>query len=446
MWKGGKFHETKMHQYSPLRKQNRKKNAAPNPWANRGIWRVIWRLPPRRAKQFPQLSLFPVETGQGEREERGGDVESQKQGRSLGKRERFCLLIHLELTCLNMGRHGLILFFFDSGMALFNSAERKTGRVGVVFGEAAASNTRRRARRGQQGQPWEANFRAMDLLKGELQRKRNATADSFAGKCFVRRSELEQRQLQKRREEHRIKLLSKARQPARSSAASGPSEPGAAAGEPSPNFPTGAAANSLTPAPDLPREEVVRRLRVLSQPITLFGEDDVARVERLKLVLRYGLVHEIDDLDMVEGQTNEFLRDIVETRKRRKVTAGRYTNTKGRRVGGGAGGISADEDEGDGDDDDLKRMNANFEELCEEDRILVFFKRLLNEWKQELDAMTELEKGTANGKLVLATFNQRARDLDPLFHLCRKKVRAHHLTYLLAEFGLGYCQSRLTVL
>ncbi|KAK3127293.1 hypothetical protein QOZ80_7AG0571060 [Eleusine coracana subsp. coracana] len=180
----------------------------------------------------------------------------------------------------------------------------------------------------------------MDLLKGVLQRKRKAAADDFAGKGFVRRGIL------------------------------------------------------LPPAPDLPRHEVVRRLRVLRQPATLFGEDDDARAERFKAVLKYGLFHDVDDLNIAEGQTNEFLRDVIETRKRRKVAAGRDTSAKGRRVGGGAGGNSADEDDGDGDDDDEKRMNANFEELCEEDRILVFFKRLLNECKQQLDAMTELEKAT----------------------------------------------------
>jgi pre-mRNA-splicing factor 18 len=243
----------------------------------------------------------------------------------------------------------------------------------------------------------------MDLLKGELQRKRKAAADVFGGKGFVRRSELEQRQLQKRRDEHRRKLLVN---PARSpESASGTGEPGAAAGGPSPS-----SSASVTPAAlDLPRHEVVRRLRVLRQPVTLFGEDDAARVERLSLVLQYGLV---DDIDMAEGQANEFLRDVIETHK----AAG---NAKGRRVGGGA---AADGDDGTGSDKDSERMNTDFEELCDEDRILVFFKRLLNDWKQELDAMTEQEKRTADGKFMIATFQQRARDINPLFDLCRKKV------------------------
>ena len=67
-------------------------------------------------------------------------------------------------------------------------------------------------------------------------------------------------------------------------------------------------------------------------------------------------------------------------------------------------------------------MKANFEELCDEDKILVFFKKLLNEWKQELREMPEAEKRTAKGKSMVATFKQCARYLNPLFKFCRKKV------------------------
>jgi hypothetical protein len=41
---------------------------------------------------------------------------------------------------------------------------------------------------------------------------------------------------------------------------------------------------------------------------------------------------------------------------------------------------------------------------------------------EELDVMTEQEKRTGGGKLMIATFQQRARDLNPLFDLYRKKV------------------------
>ncbi|PWZ45654.1 Pre-mRNA-splicing factor 18 [Zea mays] len=250
----------------------------------------------------------------------------------------------------------------------------------------------------------------MDLLKRELEKKRKAATADFGGKSFVRRSELEQKQLQKRRDEHR-QLLAKA-------GTSAPSANSAAAA-------TGSEERRIDDL-DLPRHEVVRRLRVLREPVTLFGEDDDARLARFKLVLKSGI---IDDIDMTEGQTNDFLRDMIEMRKRQKAGRDTYAKGKSKRVddGGAAGGSADDGDaKGSGDDanadKDSKRMRTKFEELCNEDKILVFFKKLLNEWNQELDEMTELEKRTAKGKSMVATFKQCARYLSPLFEFCRKKV------------------------
>jgi pre-mRNA-splicing factor 18 len=305
----------------------------------------------------------------------------------------------------------------------------------------------------------------MDLLKRELEKKRKAATADFGGKSFVRRSELEQKQLQKRRDEHR-QLLAKASasapSPDSAAAATGSdtSNPDAAAqaAAANPNPSSSSSASSAPSVPpalapkkttqeeallseerridelDLPRHEVVRRLRVLREPVTLFGEDDDARLARFKLVLKSGVIDDIDDIDMTEGQTNDFLRDMIEMRKRQKAGRDTYAKGKGKRVGGGDGGDggaagdSADDGDakGSGDDADAdkdsKRMRTKFEELCNEDKILVFFKKLLNEWNQELDEMTELEKRTAKGKSMVATFKQCARYLSPLFEFCRKKV------------------------
>ncbi|XP_018493128.2 uncharacterized protein LOC108863257 [Raphanus sativus] len=84
----------------------------------------------------------------------------------------------------------------------------------------------------------------------------------------------------------------------------------------------------------------------------------------------------------------------------------------------GGGGESSDVDDA---DKDLKRLKSNFEVLCDEDKILVFYKKLLIEWKQELDAVENTERRTAKGKKNVATFKQCARYLTPLFNLCRKK-------------------------
>jgi pre-mRNA-splicing factor 18 len=286
----------------------------------------------------------------------------------------------------------------------------------------------------------------MDLLKRELQRKRQNLAADFGGKKLLRRSEIEQKEIQKLREDEHRALVAKSSSSRLSSADAGSTTSASSnAGSSSSIPPSSSNPNPSTSQPEslpiddlvLPRHEVIRRLRLLKQPITLFGEDDADRLERLKLTLKSGII-EIDS-DMTEGQTNDFLRDISEMRKRQKSGAGGSSflkKDKGREMDGVVIGDSEADggqgegdkdlvlsgDEGGKDDKDGARMSAKFEDLCDEDKILVFFKRLLNEWKQELKDMTEAEKRSAKGKSLFATFKQCARYLTPLFKFCRKKV------------------------
>ncbi|PPD73278.1 hypothetical protein GOBAR_AA29486 [Gossypium barbadense] len=254
----------------------------------------------------------------------------------------------------------------------------------------------------------------MDLLKEELLKKRQSLAQETGGRRVFKRSEIEQKQIQKLREQEKRELEAKSRR--QSNASSSAANDASAKSNPSASSTVSATATSAAGSSksltderniddlDLPKQEVIRRLRFLKQPVTLFGEDDAARLDRLKYVLKAGLF-EVDS-DMTEGQTNDFSRDIAELRKRQKtgILSG----------DGGSSGVDMDKD--------LKRMKANFDELCGEDKILVFFKRLLNEWNQELDEMGEAEKRTAKGKSMVATFKQCARYLNPLFKFCRKKV------------------------
>ncbi|CAI9774342.1 unnamed protein product [Fraxinus pennsylvanica] len=281
----------------------------------------------------------------------------------------------------------------------------------------------------------------MDILKQELLRKRKSLAEDVGGKKFFKRSEIEQKRLQRLREEEKREAEAKAlkqkelEQKQSNRDANSPSNSNSKLEIAKfKSESSSAASRTLTDEEkieelNLPRQEVIRRLRLLKQPVTLFGEDDVARLDRLKYVLKAGLF-EVDDTDMTEGQTNDFLRDIVELKKRQKSGILSDRKRKATEDGGedkdGGGG---DEDlSGDGassgvdHDKDIKRMKANFEELCDEDKILVFFKKLLIEWNQELNEMSETEKRTAKGKSMVATFKQCARYLNPLFKFCRKKV------------------------
>lgn len=281
----------------------------------------------------------------------------------------------------------------------------------------------------------------MDILKQELLKKRQSLAEDVGGRKIFKRSEIEQKRLQRLREEEKREAEAKAlrlnqQQQHKEGSNSGTSSNPNSKTEIPRSKSDSAASSSKTLTDEqkidelkLPKQEVIRRLRFLKQPVTLFGEDDDARLDRLKFVLKEGLF-EIDDSDMTEGQTNDFLRDIVELKKRQKTgilsdRKRKAVEDSGEDKEGGAGDedLSGDEDSSGVDHDkDLKRMKTNFEELCEEDKILVFFKKLLNEWNQELDEMSESEKRTAKGKSMVATFKQCARYLNPLFKFCRKKV------------------------
>ncbi|KAJ9696187.1 hypothetical protein PVL29_008435 [Vitis rotundifolia] len=276
----------------------------------------------------------------------------------------------------------------------------------------------------------------MDLLKQELLKKRQSLAQEVGGKRFFKRSEIEQRNIQKLREQEKRELEAKALRHHNGTASSSTAAAASATSTPSSDAKPDLTSSSSKPLTDeqkidemvLPKQEVIRRLRFLKQPITLFGEDDTARLDRLKYVLKAG-IFEVDS-DMTEGQTNDFLRDIAELRKRQKtgILSDRKRKSPEDGVEDGEGGGGDDDLSGDGGssgvdaDKDLKRMKANFEELCDEDKILVFFKRLLNEWNLELNEKQEGEKRTAKGKSMVATFKQCARYLNPLFKFCRKKV------------------------
>lgn len=166
---------------------------------------------------------------------------------------------------------------------------------------------------------------------------------------------------------------------------------------------------------------------MLRQPATLFGEDDASRLRRLHAVLEDpDAIADVDAVEIGEGQTNDFLRDIQALRAKAaaadaKPKAGAAETSDGRN----------------------EERELPFEELCDEDKIAAFFKRLLREWSQELDEMPEAERRTAKGKAVVATCKQCARYLEPLFKQCKKKVcNIGHTCFFL---GMCKCIPRLLV-
>ncbi|WOK93049.1 pre-mRNA-splicing factor 18-like isoform X1 [Canna indica] len=274
----------------------------------------------------------------------------------------------------------------------------------------------------------------MDLLKRELQRKRQALQANFGGRKLLRRSEIEHKEIERLRHQEQLLLQCKSQNSSTSSASSKKTSD-------SPHV--DGASNGLAPWVDLSREEVIRRLRILKQPATLFSEDDAARIRRLQAVIESGPI-EVEE-EMADGQTNDFLRDIYELRRRQNngILLGRAVDKRESSGDGVEKNVEAGDVQGSDEtgaleaeeevDKDSKRMKGNFEELCDEDKILVFFKRLLSEWGQEVQEMPEAEKRTAKGKFMMATFNQCARYLNPMFKMCRKKTLADDVRQALVK-------------
>uniref|UniRef100_A0ACD5X5Y1 Uncharacterized protein n=1 Tax=Avena sativa TaxID=4498 RepID=A0ACD5X5Y1_AVESA len=254
----------------------------------------------------------------------------------------------------------------------------------------------------------------MDILKRELQRKRQQIDADFGGRKVLRRAEIEAREIQRLRIAERERLLLKQREQeqqqfrSQSHPAASPSvSPSSSLSPPSAVAEGSAKADHAggSSKDPLPREEVIRRLRLLRQPATLFGEDDAARLRRLHDVLEDpAALADVDAGEIGEGQTNDFLRDIQALRAKAAAVASKPK--------------AAERSDGAKEE----KEEVPFEELCDEDKIVAFFKRLLREWSQEIDEMPEAERRTAKGKAAVATCKQCARYLDPLFKLCTKKA------------------------
>ncbi|KAI5060718.1 hypothetical protein GOP47_0025138 [Adiantum capillus-veneris] len=188
------------------------------------------------------------------------------------------------------------------------------------------------------------------------------------------------------------------------------------------------------------RDDVMHQLHHwFRQPITLFGEDDDARLLRYKNLLKSGC-HPVDSNKDEDPYTDEYRNDLsldlVDFKKSDKFSfLHRDVKNKKKVVddvddafgtcnggdavpGEGAEGMLPDLEL----DADHKYMTTHFDALCDEEKILVFFRQLLIEWERELQKRPESEKRTDKGRSNAATLAQCAQNLAPLVRRCKKRM------------------------
>jgi len=150
----------------------------------------------------------------------------------------------------------------------------------------------------------------------------------------------------------------------------------------------------------LPVEEVIRRLRARNVPITLFGEDEIARAERLrqlelKVPMEYIQAGEFEGSDFLKAIENAEVdeEEDIEVQKKKKAEE---------------------------DDPDFKVENR--QPICPEEEVLFFFREIIRDMGIQLDSRTATEKNTAIGRRATAQSQQTKAFVRPFFRMCRKKA------------------------
>lgn len=259
----------------------------------------------------------------------------------------------------------------------------------------------------------------MELLRAELERKRKATAalidetnpDGKIGKSrFLRQGDIVEMKMRTQVEAQRQLDESRNKKQAFLSAEQG--------------FSTAVPETPLVvpPAPALSKlepSEIKSRLRRLQQPITLFGESDDERIQRLR-------THEASAAEDHEyrlsavGHAPSHSRGMLETAKEKADAAEDDDEDEEDAVG------KSGENEGtrgDGGVVDYSFQVTHFSldsSLSKRKVIHKYFRTLLKNWEWDLNCRPDHEKQTAKGKLETKT-QKRCKDyIRHLFKLCKR--------------------------
>eukprot|EP00887_Chlorella_sp_A99_P005915 scaffold29.g5915.t1 len=283
---------------------------------------------------------------------------------------------------------------------------------------------------------------SLESLRAMLQAKKQAAAEEFQGKKYVKRADIEEQRLKRLREEEEQERAAKAAKLKKQEAAG--SRPGSHAAAARPDSRAAPAAPSFE---SLTREEVIRRLRKLKEPATLFGESDEQRFQRMLLV-EAEAVHEAVEEEAVGGQQENLHIAIAREAKARKAAAAAAAEKKkaeeaekkkkaaavaaaagpaaaGDAAGGGSeGGGGELAATGAGADPEKERLAAAFAAAAEavkeaqmpvEDRIAKWLRKWMADWEEDLEARPEDVKATAAGYQADVRFKETVQYMRPLF-------------------------------
>jgi len=138
----------------------------------------------------------------------------------------------------------------------------------------------------------------------------------------------------------------------------------------------------------LTSDELVQRLRTMGEPISIFGETDTMKKERLVTVI------------------TKSREEVEAPKKAAQVAVESHSSRK----------VKEEEDVGvcTHYSDDLERMGA-------EKVIFKYFKNLIKQWERDLEGMSVAESKSAKGRAELTSQRNVKERMKALFDLCKRK-------------------------
>lgn len=262
----------------------------------------------------------------------------------------------------------------------------------------------------------------MDKLKQLVATKRKAIEEDFDGKKFKKSADLEQARLQKLRQEEEAerKLKESKRQklddtesgkPSRESAAQAATEPATTAA-PAATEKAGADVK----ASSMNKDEVIRRLRVLKQPISLFGETNEQRFERFLIAEQAVLVE-----DEAAGGQQANLHIAMQREDKEKARRKPLEQSSKQTPDAPA---AAAEESTKGEDLEQQQLMASFQAAADslaeknmavEDRISKWLQKWMKDWEEDLEARDDSVKASAPGRQADVRFKETEQYLKPLY-------------------------------
>uniref|UniRef100_A0A7S0QTU4 Pre-mRNA-splicing factor 18 n=1 Tax=Pyramimonas obovata TaxID=1411642 RepID=A0A7S0QTU4_9CHLO len=250
----------------------------------------------------------------------------------------------------------------------------------------------------------------------------------FGGKKFVKRSEIEAvRQARLReeqaKEDERKGRVGKTEKKEESSTAN-PAVAEVEAATSSASLKRKEKEEAKEPLEVLPKEEVIRRLRALGQPATLFAESEDDRHRRLLVAAK-----NISVTDDTGGQQNDEMGARLRNMSADERLLAKLQKRKADKLAE-ASEAATDEPAKTTEEQELEaQFAAAAAELAKKraeenmsvgDRITVFFKHITDEWGLEIEKMDESYLFSMEGKLLRATYDFSVKNLKLLYRQLRQ--------------------------